>query len=503
MEGVFAGDIWSDKLWERQIEDIKILFHLETDIFENPYCYFITTLDPRFDLASSILSKALSKIRGGMWKPIFIRPYPVVNDLKHENIVYFWLGRGGSSNSEVSHPKVIIPEAEDLNVDISRYLNEIFCTNDKLINLVSRLAEKQECVPLFGFTTSFLNIANRKISVIGPRSEITTIYDSKIKQRRIFEDTEVPFPETEICYDVDRLEESEIVRKHKPCIASAEYSSGGGGTVVIRTDKDIPDFRRRLSARYINQRYIVSPFLKAMSSPNSTGFVIDEENVLVISVSDQLLYETRNEIKYEGNCYPSAIPARIQDEIILYTRSIGEELASKGYRGFFGCDFIVTREGETFVVDLNPRKQGGFLCNLLMFEILKPEGCPGLLDLELMQIEQPNPPLSSSELSKLKGTENPRIHFGWAQSKIRPRHKYFRISGEVWEGSEEICFTNIGSRCVKSFFPQGVTFYDGSFLGCVVTTGNSREEALATLSQLESSASRRVEGYDQESGSRG
>ena len=112
-----------------------------------------------------------------------------------------------------------------------------------------------------------------------------------------------------------------------------------------------------------SQEFVVADLIREMSSsPNVNAVVLGKDHTEVICISDQVL---RGNV-YLGNIYPLKENKRIKDIITDTTKVIGDHISTLGFRGLFGLDFIVTPEGKVFTVDLNPRRQGGYLCNVLM-----------------------------------------------------------------------------------------------------------------------------------------
>lgn len=132
------------------------------------------------------------------------------------------------------------------------------------------------------------------------------------------------------------------------------------------------------------------------------------------------------------------------------TTTLGKYLASVGYKGIFGCDFLINKAGKLVVVDLNPRHQGGYACNGLAMEKIGLE----LTDIELATLLNVNLNLSQEKLDAYLG-------FAWAHSKLVPPAKDAVIRNEYQLGSFEEPFTHIGSIFMSEFYQQGSIFKAG------------------------------------------
>jgi len=209
-----------------------------------------------------------------------------------------------------------------------------------------------------------------------------------------------------------------------------------------------------------------------VSSPNTTAFVADEETVVVLSVTDQILQG----IRYLGNVFPSILPQGTQDDLRELTRTAGLALAAEGYRGFCGLDFVVSQDQRCYAVDLNPRKQGGLLCNILASDRADSNLMTSLLAIEAgHEDEWPS-------MVQINRFENTRSSLAWAQQKIRPPSTPAVIREEFVSGAEDRCFQAPPAAAARTFFPRGSRVEWGSLLGHAVVTGLERSHALMNLS---------------------
>lgn len=429
---------------------------------DNTTNYFFTLLDPRFDLLNIYLKDILEKIYGKRFEPIYILSNKVTERFKKER--WLLLNSQVKMFKDQEEPNVIfIPKHEDLNEDFSNsyFINEI----------IRKLSKKQDIIYINAFTTSFFNINADNILFIGPNPRIATYFDSKVIQRILLKNLNLPIPAGKIFNNFSVVETAVESKKVKGFFISAEYGSGGFEVAAIRKSIDLNKFKKRIRPKNLKNRFIVTEILDKVVAPNATALILDNKNVFVISISDQIEIGTT----YIGNIYPSCVCSQMQEKMIEYTRAIGLNLAKEGYRGFFGCDFVVTPEDKCYVVDINPRKQGGLLCNLLMFERLKPSGFPNLIELEFKAT-------SGKEVKgNFRAFENPTINYYWAHCKIPPKEKNVKIKKEVSIGLEEECFSRIDSYSIKSFFPKESLFVHGSSLGSIIMTGKAYDELLSNI----------------------
>lgn len=87
-----------------------------------------------------------------------------------------------------------------------------------------------------------------------------------------------------------------------------------------------------------------------ISSPN-IQYQIAPNAIQALGITEQLLDD---KLEYHGNCYPLSTTIQLE-KIQQDSYCICEQLQSQGYRGILGMDFIETREGKLYIVDINGR----------------------------------------------------------------------------------------------------------------------------------------------------
>jgi len=447
------------------VSDPVVEYQLDEDLFDGRREYYITTLDPRFEAVDEIFRKRLSERFGSEFVPIRVIPYRLTNLTEFRNYVFI---SGKLKRNSFSSDSVWIPENEELNEEI--------CCSTFMDSLISGLG-RQKYVFINTFTTSFFNATWKNVIPVGPKPELATSLDSKVEQRKLLDALNLS-PEGTVVENLEELKNFLSDKISKKWFVSTEYSSGGAEGSIITDIADFNGFAEKVRERDRNHRFVISEYLEHQDSPNSTGIVLDKDLVFVVSVSDQLfLDDLLRGTEYVGNIYPSRTANPVKKQIIEATRVIGSYLGRHGYRGFFGCDFVVNDNG-VFAVDINPRRQGGLLCNTLMFEKLRGRGYPSLLGLEMGAVLG-----ESYEKSSLSRFENPRPGYFWSHYKIPPVGSNPTIAREIAEGSERACFEEIGSRFVRSFFPKGSRYLGGDMIGLILITGLTYESLLSKTSK--------------------
>lgn len=138
--------------------------------------------------------------------------------------------------------------------------------------------------------------------------------------------------------------------EHGPQVVRADISIGGHGVWSVASREDLDRLRSRVSASPEDRVFLIQPKLDVVRSPN-VQFLIDQSGgVTLVGVSDQTLTP---ELAFVGNTFPSA--SSIHNELVHDARLIADRLAEEGYKGYMGVDFIETRNGYRFVIEINPR----------------------------------------------------------------------------------------------------------------------------------------------------
>lgn len=147
-----------------------------------------------------------------------------------------------------------------------------------------------------------------------------------------------------------------------------------------------------------------------------------------------------------------------------------------GYRGIFGCDFIVTEEGSVCFIEVNPRKQGTtmeFCCTL---KTQLPRGAPNLPEIEFYAVTEGRgaPRMQEPDFFATG------IHWGTYNVKMDTRN---RTRGHLPLQRGEIdMFMSVATNKLKREYMilehigQDYFVNKGSFLGRVVATGHTHED---------------------------
>ncbi len=416
---------------------------IEHKIFTDECEYFFTFLNDRFEYTVELWIKELEKKFNKKFKPIWILSSKQNNIFKKNNFIII--------NKELKKIKkdhiVYLEDYEDINKEFSE---------SKFINqLIDKLSKKQDRVFILGFTSSHLNIKNSKVKILGPSPKIATLFDNKIEHVKLFRHLNLPRNKTRIYKNITAIKQNEKY----PFYISASYTSGGHESETIYSEKDLNKFY--LKIRKINRKH---PFLVAnlitsiKLSPNINAIVCGKNDTRIVCITDQILRGNQ----YLGNIYPTKATTKERVEMIKITKKVGNYLAEQGFKGAFGLDYIIDFKKNIFPVDLNPRRQGGYLTNI----------CMALPKINIPRIE----------LKIALGESIPDFDYGdfqtnivWAHSKIKPYQSNVRILNHFEISKPQYPFKHIGATYKAIFYSKGDIIMDGN-AGYLIVSGNNYEK---------------------------
>ena len=342
--------------------------------------------------------------------------------------------------------------------------------------LIDRLLKNQKEVYLYMFETSPYMTLDQKegVQLIGPNKDIVSKLNNKIELYNIFSDI-VPMADYYIANGLeDLLSKATIMLLDNPSIfISLEKSAAGANSIIA---KDIQTVHAKFHAN-INDTFLITTFIPHTLDPTSLGVVINEDEIYLAGIADQRIYGT----KFRGSTFPSKTSRKIQEEIIRQTRVVGKKMAKLGYRGIFGCDFIVTEDEKVYFIETNPRKQGTTMEFCATLRNLLPKGSPNLPELEFYAVTQ------SKKAPNTKEIDFFNINLFWSTYNYKIESSITTNSYIPQQTDEIAMFDRVAKNKVKKEFMIvehiGQDFFvnEGSFLGRVISVGKNYNDVEAGI----------------------
>ena len=353
-------------------------------------------------------------------------------------------------------------------------------THPRVIELVETLAARQGELLVNVFQTLPEITLDRipGVRVIGPDCRIADTWNSKFHMYRTLQGL-VLLPEFRICGSrKELLQVTAELWDHwlDGIFLTLEYSAAGAFSFLTHSEQEL-----LVKLGDWQPPYMISQFIPHEYDPTVLAVVANEKDVYIGGIADQQMVRVN---KFRGSVYPSALPVDTLQGLKDLTRTVGRIMGSSGYRGIFGCDYVLDRNGNIFFVEVNARKQGTTMemcCNL---ENSLPKGCPNLPELEYFAVTKNRFPDNTVELEG-----NPSgIHWGTYNLKVDrevhtckslgpPKHErevFRNIASDSGNASQHIVVEHIGADFVVK---------PGTFLGRVISVAKNHQAVYRGLDE--------------------
>jgi hypothetical protein len=317
-----------------------------------------------------------------------------------------------------------------------------------------------------------------RIKLLGPDPTLAYEFNNKIKQFKMACDLSLPAPEGFSCSCLEEaLEAAEnFFRSGEEAFISEPYSAAGSNSAFVCNIEEI--LQRFFLAE---QPYLVTRRIQHTHDPTALAVVANSEEVYVASVADQRMEQNR----FRGSTFPTVLEEDLVEKIKDYTRMVGRYMGARGYRGMFGCDFLVDAKGKPHFLEVNARKQGTTLeSTLTMFYRLP--GHPSLLEIELYAITQGRFP---EGLTEIDSTESPLC---WGTYNVKSEQDILVIQDLPGLQKEPEIFRRVflekglkGIATVEDHLGQGIYQRTGGFVGRCVSVGKTLPEMHRQLAKKE------------------
>jgi len=406
------------------------------------------------------LKESLSRIENRQYDFISIVP-DIFEQYDYENLI------------------VVNPEAEDYTCRYGRSVSCRIPANKFLLSvsenrqvraLVQELLGRQGNLYIYMYESmpEMTLDAIPGVSILGPDSHIASKLNSKVYQYQHLKDL-IPVVDFAICSGLNDLIKTtdKLWRLWKDGIfVSLEYSAAGANSIIARSSRDII---KRFHEE--NETYLISRNIPHNYDPTVLAVVANEKDVYIAGVADQRIEKGT---RFTGSTFPTNLSDETVGILNTITRIVGKWLVKEGYRGIYGCDFLVDHAGKVFFLEVNARKQGTtmeFCCTL---EQNLPLGSPMLPELEYYAVTHGRFPDNIVEMQdNLKnicwGTYNYKIDNmvsteGYIPQHSREREAFRKVAANRLQ-KDFLILEHIGNDFIVA---------QGSFLGRIVAIGHDQ-----------------------------
>lgn len=247
-------------------------------------------------------------------------------------------------------------------------------------------------------------------------------------------------------------------------VVSAEYSAAGVNSIVARSPEDVV---RKFADR--EATYLATRYLPHVHDPTVLAVVASENDVYVTGVADQRIVDGT---RFTGSVFPSVLPPHQIAQLKEHTRTLGAWMARQGYRGIFGCDYIITADGDIRFLEINARKQGTTLEFCCTLEQSLPPGSPNLPELEYYAVTEGVLPVNTLEMNG-----NPKNLY-WGTYNYKIHNTVYTASYIPQSVQEREAFRRVAAGKLKKHFlileHAGSDFIvaEGAFIARIVALGH-------------------------------
>jgi hypothetical protein len=315
------------------------------------------------------------------------------------------------------------------------------------------------------------------VSILGPDSAISDRLNSKAYQYETCKNL-VPMVDYRVCNGLDELLEITDTLWDSwtaGIFVSKEYSAGGLQNIVAHGPEDI-------TGKFVDQKqtYLISRYIPHEYDPTVLGVVANQNEIYLVGVADQFI---ELGTRFVGSTFPTVLDRETVSELKKYTRMIGQWLSREGFRGIFGCDYVIDADSRIFFVEANARQQGTtmeFCCTL---ENALPSGAAMLPELQYYAVMHNRFPDNTIEMAQDAST----IHWGTYNYKnLNPIYTHSHIPQHI---QERQAFKEIAENRLKKdvlileHIGSDLMVTGGSFLARIVALGPDHLSVQQCLNQ--------------------
>ncbi len=194
----------------------------------------------------------------------------------------------------------------------NRYFNRRVSESRTVYTLIQELLKRQNRLFVHVFESVPEMTLNRNPGVIllGPDGEIAHLWNNKLHQLQVLQNTSVPVIDFRVCAGYTELlqvTDSLWDEWDRGIFISEPYSAAGMNSFIAFCAGDLEG--RELFA---DSMYFASKYIPHISDPTVLGVVANGDDVFIAAVADQ---DIEGGNTFKGSVFPSALPPAIQKEL--------------------------------------------------------------------------------------------------------------------------------------------------------------------------------------------
>jgi len=168
----------------------------------------------------------------------------------------------------------------------------------------------------------------------------------------------IPHPETGIAEDLEEARKK-VKEVGYPIVVKPSRGFGGIGIRKVQDHKELKQTFQ--DASLIDQRVLIQNYISG--TPASTSLISTTNKTITLTVNEQLLgVDKVGQEEPFGYC-GNVVPLMTKRSVINKCKDIAERITSHfDLVGSNGIDFVISKEGTPYVVEVNPRFQATLEC---------------------------------------------------------------------------------------------------------------------------------------------
>ena len=141
-----------------------------------------------------------------------------------------------------------------------------------------------------------------------------------------------------------------------PCIVKLSHGYAGLGNFMIRDAADEKAMREELAKHWPDATLVINSVIENIAGDYGVQFYLRRDGTIVwLGLTEQHFNEAK---RWCGGTYSKSLQTELLQSFESIVTATAEHLHGQGYFGLVGIDILRDRDGNCFLVDVNPRLTG-------------------------------------------------------------------------------------------------------------------------------------------------
>ncbi|RRD94766.1 carbamoyl-phosphate synthase large subunit [Clostridiales bacterium COT073_COT-073] len=243
------------------------------------------------------------------------------------------------------------PETVSTDFTISDKLYFEPLTIEDVMHVID-LEKPEGVIVQFGGQTAInlaAGLAERGVKILGTSLESIDLAEDRDRFEKRLQELSIPMPIGEVTGSSDQaLALAEKVGY--PVLCRPSYVLGGRNMEIIHSDTELKEYMERVMAETEGSPVLVDKYVTGIEV--EVDAICDSENVCIPGILEHIERAGVHSGDSMAVCPPVNLSAEVKARIVEYTEKIGRGL---NIIGLYNIQFVVTKEQEVYVLEVNPR----------------------------------------------------------------------------------------------------------------------------------------------------